>query len=155
MVVKKETKDNKQKEIIEKNDIVTISYKLYDSQGNLIDESPEDHPLILQYGKTVINKILEKKLKGKKVHDEIEIKQKLKTKAPLIEITLDDLDDEKFHDYKEGELIELNVTGKPSLFVVEKFDMQTGRLFVRHKNPFEGTTLTNVITVEKIVKNKK
>lgn len=153
--LKKETKNNKQIETINKNDIVTISYKLYDSKGNLVDESPEDHPLILQYGKTIINKILETKLKGKKVGDEVEIKQKLKTKAPTIEITLDDLDEDKIHNYEEGELIELDVGGKPNLFIVEKFDLQAGRLFVKHKNPFEGTTLINVITIEKIVKNKK
>jgi len=149
--IEKENKTVKEKGIA-KNDIVTISYKLYDANDELVDESQKEQPLILQYGKTIVNKELEKKLKGKKVGDKIEIKQKLKTEAPLIELTLDDLDEDKFHNYNEGELIELEVNGKPNLFLVEKFDMQAGKMFVRHKNPYEGTTLTNVITIEKIVK---
>lgn len=153
MVVKKEIK-KENKTGIKKDDIVTLSYKLYDSKGNLIDESQEQQPLYLQYGKTIINKELEKKLKGKKVGDEIELKQNFKTKAPTIELTLDDLDEEKFHNYEKGDIIEMTQNEKPAFFVVEKFDLQAGRLFVKYTNPYEGTTLTNVIKIENI-KNQK
>lgn len=148
-------KKNKTNDVIEKNDIVTLSYLLLDDKDNVVDESSEDKPLVLQYGKTSISKELEKKLKGKKVNDVIEIKQKFKTKAPLIELTLDDLDEDQFYNFKEGEVIELTIGDKPSFFTVEKFDLQAGRAFVRYKNPFEGAILTNKIIIEKIKKYKK
>ncbi len=140
---------------IEKNDIVTLSYMLVDEKDNVVDCSTEEQPLVLQYGKTIINKELEKQLKGKKVNDIIILKQALKTNAPLIELTLDDLDDENVYEFQEGQTIELTITEKPNLFVIEKLDVQAGRFFVRYKNPYEGSILKNIIKIEKIRKHKK
>jgi len=144
--MQKEKKDLK----IEKGDIVTISYKLYDNKKTLVDVSEEN--LLLHYGTTVINKELEKKLKGKSIGETIEIKQEFKTKAPLIELTFDDLDDENTHEYKEGEVIELSTKGKTSLFIIEKINNVTGIMHVRYKNPFDNTMLTNKIKIVDIKK---
>lgn len=152
MTIKKNVKNDSEKQIIEKNDLVTISYKLIDAKGNIVDESHESQPLHLQYGKTIINKELEKKLKGKSVGDEIIIKQEFKTKSPIIELTLDDLDEDEFHSYEKGEIIELTQNDKPAFFIVERFNLQDGKLFVRYKPPYEGSTLTNKIKIEKIIK---
>jgi len=150
-MLKKETQPNKEK-CIDKNDIVTLSYKLYDSKNNLVDNSYPEQPLILQYGKTNINKELEKKLKGKKVGDEIEIKQQLKTKAPTIEINNNDLEEEDIENLNEGQDLQLNISGKETLFVVEKIDTKKGSILLRYKNPYENETLTNKIKIEKIIK---
>ena len=144
------TKNDSNKLKIQKNDIVTLSYKLCDNKGNIVDESFPEQPLYLQYGKTIINKELEKKLKGKSVNDIIELKQKFATESPTIELTLDGLDDEKFHSYEKNDVIEMEQNGKINYFIVEKFDLQAGKLFVKYKHPYEGSTLINKIKIENI-----
>ncbi len=135
---------------IEKNSIVTISYKLYDSKGKVVDESYPQQPLILQYGKTSINKELEKKLKGKIVGDVIELKQKINTKSPTLEMDFDDFADDDAIEFEEDQIIELNLQNKIQLFVIEKIDNTTGKLYVKHYNPYNNQTLINKIKIEKI-----
>jgi len=151
MVIKKELKNTKDK-IIEKNDIVTLSYKLYDAKGKIIDQSYPEQPLVLQYLKTNINKELEKQLKGKTVGTIINIKQKIISKAPEIEVSYDDLDEEDLENIHEGQELELSVAGKTNLFIVEKLSKTTATALLRYKNPYEGTTVTNKIKIEKILK---
>ncbi|PIU21989.1 MAG: hypothetical protein COT14_03260 [Candidatus Diapherotrites archaeon CG08_land_8_20_14_0_20_30_16] len=147
-------KDNK-KGGIEKGDIVTLSYKLYDSTKKLIDECKEQQPLVIQYGKTVINKDLHKKLMGKKICDTVEIKQKLKTKPPLINIDFDNLEEEDQEQLETGQIIELNIKDKRNLFIVEKINLETGTILLKYKNPYENQTLTNIVKIEKIKKKVK
>lgn len=135
---------------IEKNSIVTISYKLYDSKGKVVDESYPQQPLILQYGKTSINKDLEKKLLGKTVGEEIEMKQKINTKSPTIEMDFDDFAEDEALEFEENQIIELNSQNKIQLFVIEKIDNTTGKLYIKHYNPYNNQTLINKIKIEKI-----
>lgn len=135
---------------IEKKSIVTISYKLYDSKGKIVDESYPQQPLILQYGKSKINKELEKKLLGKTVGEVIELKQKIETESPTLELDFDDFEDEEAVEFEEGQIIELNLQNKIQLFVIEKIDNTTGKLYVKHYNPYNNQTLINKIKVEKI-----
>lgn len=135
---------------IKKNSIVTLSYKLYDAKGKVVDNSYPQQPLILEYGKTNINKELEKKLKDKQVGDVIEIKQKINTKSPTIELDFDDFVDESTLDFEENQIIELNIENKVQLFVIEKIDNTTGKLYVKYYNPYNNQTLINKIKIEKI-----
>jgi FKBP-type peptidyl-prolyl cis-trans isomerase 2 len=135
---------------IEKNSIVTLSYKLYDSKGKVVDESYPQQPLILQYGKTKINSNLEKKLLGKTVGDVIELKQKINTKSPTIEMDFDDFAEDEALEFEENQIIELNLQNKIQLFTIEKIDNTTGKLYVKHYNPYNNQTLINKIKIEKI-----
>ena len=135
---------------IEKNSIVTLSYKLYDSKGKVVDESYPQQPLILQYGKTKINKELDKKLKGKSVGEIIELKQKINTKSPTIEMDFDDFAEDEALEFEENQIIELNLQNKIQLFTIEKIDNTTGKLYVKHYNPYNNQTLINKIKIEKI-----
>ena len=130
---------------IKKNSIVTLSYKLYDAKGKVVDNSYPQQPLILEYGKTNINKELEKKLKDKQVGDVIEIKQKINTKSPTIELDFDDFVDESTLDFEENQIIELNIENKVQLFVIEKIDNTTGKLYVKYYNLYNNQTLINKI----------
>lgn len=135
---------------IEKNSIVTISYKLLDSKGKIVDESYPQQPLTLQYGKTKINNELEKKLLGKTIGDEIELKQKIETESPTLEMDFDDFAEDEALEFEENQIIELNLQNKIQLFVIEKIDNTTGKLYVKHYNPYNNQTLINKIKIEKI-----
>jgi FKBP-type peptidyl-prolyl cis-trans isomerases 2 len=57
--------------VIEKDRVVTIDYKLHDSEGELIDASEEGDPLIYLHGNQNIIPGLEKHLAGKKPGDSV------------------------------------------------------------------------------------
>ena len=136
---------------VEKGSIVYLSYKLY-SNKKLIDESKTN--LLLEYGKTIINKNLEKKLLGKTVGDIIELKQKLKTNAPTIEFDISSFDDETAEEFKENHIIEIIIKDKKNLFLVEKLEPENDKVFLKFQNPFENKVLINKIKIEKIEKKK-
>ncbi len=133
--------------MIKKGDIVYLSYKLY-SNTKIVDESKEQ--LILEYGKTNINKELEKKLLGKNVGDMIEIKQKFISNSPTIDLDLDSLDEDTLTQLKEDSIIEINLKGKTNLFFVKQINENNNSVSLQYYNPYENKILINKIKIEKI-----
>lgn len=135
--------------MIKKGSIIYLSYKLY-FENKVVDESKDF--LILEYGKTKINKELEKKLLNKNIGDIIEIKQKFNSNSPKIDLDLESLDEDTLENLKEDNIIEIKIKDKINLFVVKEIDENKGIVSLQYYNPYENKTLINKIKIEKIEK---
>lgn len=133
--------------MIKKGSIVYLSYKLY-FENKVVDESKDF--LILEYGKTKINKELKKKILNKNVGDIIEIKQKFNSNSPKIDLDLESLDEDTLENLKEDNIIEIKIKDKINLFIVKEIYENKGIVSLQYYNPYENKTLINKIKIEKI-----
>lgn len=132
---------------IKKGDLVFLSYKLFDENNKLIDESHPAQPIVIELGKTKISHLLAKNLKGKIKGDVFEIKQKLKEASPNLELGFEDFEDEDLEKLEEGKQIDLTINGKNYIFKVLKINKNNSTVTLQYTNPVKDKLLTNKVKI--------
>lgn len=132
---------------IKKGDLVFLSYKLFDENNKLIDESPAIQPVVIEFGKTKISALLAKNLKGKTKGDAFKIKQKLKATPPNLELDFEDFEEEDLEKLEKGKQIDLTINEKSYIFNVLNINSNACKVSLQYANPEKNKILTNEVTI--------
>lgn len=132
---------------IKKGDLVFLSYKLFDENNKLIDESPPIQPVVIEFGKTKISPFLQKELKGKTKGDAFKIKQKLKATPPNLELNFEDFEEDDLEKLEKGKQIDLTINEKNYIFNVININSNTSIVTLQYANPEKNKILTNTVTI--------
>ena len=134
---------------IENNCVVTLHYKLSDGDGNPVDASPEDDPMVYLHGGGELIDGLEQALTGKQVGDEFEVsippEQAYGDEDPEL-IRIFDMDEFNGIEMRPG----MELQGKDpegNFRLLRVVEVEDDKVTVNMNHPLAGMTLVFVVNI--------